>query len=136
MKLLYVSHAITSPTPTLLAANLEAAGIWGDRFFRQDFICYGPWNVREAPPYATPEEAWDHAMAQCLPLVGLCDAVFMCPGWETSRGCKAEMDAALAAGKKVFFSVDDLLRCREAVLQWEARAPRFCAGMDEREAAS
>lgn len=136
MRLLYVSHKVTNPDPARQAQNLAGAGIWGDRFFRQGFICYGPWNVREAPPYATPEEAWDHAMAQCLPLVGLCDALFLCPGWETSRGCKDEMKHAIAAGKPVFFSVDDLLRYREAGLQWEARAPRFCAGLDERERVS
>lgn len=79
MRLLYISHKVTNPDPTLQAKNLEGAGLWADRLFRQGFICYGPWNVREAPPYATDQEAWDHAMAQCLPLVDLCDALFMAP---------------------------------------------------------
>ena len=133
MRLLYISHKITNPDPTLQAKNLEGAGLWADRLFRQGFICYGPWNVREAPPYATPEEAWDHAMAQCLPLVDLCEAVFMAPGWENSRGCAVEMQRALSSGKPVFFSVDDLLRVRAAREAWQARAPRFCAGLDENE---
>ena len=83
---------VTNPSPATQAQNLEAAGIWGDRFFHQLHL-HGPWNVREAPPYATPREAWDRTPwpSACPP--GLCDAVFMCPGWETSRGCKAEMDA-------------------------------------------
>ena len=115
MPLLYVSHKITSPDPATQAANLEAAGIWADRFFRQGFTCYGPWNVREAPPYATPEEAWDHAMAQCLPLVDLCEALFLCPGWGASRGCRDEMNRAMNAGKPVFFTI-------EQVLEWKERA--------------
>ncbi|MEM5811911.1 MAG: DUF1937 family protein [Candidatus Aenigmatarchaeota archaeon] len=37
-----------------------------------------------------------------------CDAIFMMPGWEKSRGAKFEHWAAQKIGKKIFYNIDEI----------------------------
>ena len=112
-RIVYISHAITSTDPVRQAKNLADSRAWAHRLMALGFLCYGPWNVLEAAPWATPEEAWEYAMEQCMPLVDLADAIFMAPGHDMSRGCKVEMNRAMNQDKPVFFTLQHLLEWKE-----------------------
>ena len=47
------------------------------------------------------------------PWLDVCDAVFLVPGWETSRGTAREIKRAQAAGILVFERLDDLVAHRD-----------------------
>ena len=42
-------------------------------------------------------------LAKSLESASLCHAVYFCPGWEMTRGCKIEHDAAVAYGLEVIY---------------------------------
>lgn len=44
---------------------------------------------------------YDKAMGKCIEELLKCDAIYMCIGWEQSKGCKAELQTALIYGLKV-----------------------------------
>ena len=42
-------------------------------------------------------------LAKSLESMSLCHAVYFCKGWENTRGCRIEHDAAVAYGLDVFY---------------------------------
>lgn len=40
-------------------------------------------------------------MTVCLAMLSLCDAIYMLPGWERSKGAKIELGYAIKTGKQV-----------------------------------
>lgn len=50
------------------------------------------------PNVSTP---YNEAMGKCVEELLECDAIFMCKGWQESKGCRAELQIALVYGKEV-----------------------------------
>lgn len=44
-------------------------------------------------------------LAKSLENMSLCNAVYFCKGWENTRGCKIEHDAAVAYGLEIIYEV-------------------------------
>jgi hypothetical protein len=44
-------------------------------------------------------------LAKSLENMSLCHAAYFCKGWETTRGCKIEHDAAVAYGLEILYEV-------------------------------
>lgn len=42
-------------------------------------------------------------LAKSLESMSLCDTVYFCRGWEQTRGCRVEHDAAVAYGLKIIY---------------------------------
>lgn len=42
-------------------------------------------------------------LAKSLESMSLCHAAYFCPGWEATRGCKIEHDAAVAYGLTILY---------------------------------
>ena len=42
-------------------------------------------------------------LAKSLENMSLCHAAYFCPGWEMTRGCKIEHDAAVAYGLEIIY---------------------------------
>ena len=47
-------------------------------------------------------------MKVCLPMVGICDAIYLLNGWESSRGANMEKDYAESWGKLVIFEANEI----------------------------
>lgn len=45
-------------------------------------------------------------MKVCLPMVSICDAIYLLNGWESSKGANMEKDYAESWGKSIFFEGD------------------------------
>lgn len=46
-------------------------------------------------------------LAKSLENMSLCHAAYFCKGWEKTRGCKLEHDAAIAYGLEVIYEEDE-----------------------------
>lgn len=59
-------------------------------------------------------EGFEHEdyMHICLPMVDVCDAVVLLPGWMDSKGAKAEFVHATGQGIKKYFDVSDVPEVR------------------------
>lgn len=42
-------------------------------------------------------------LAKSLESMSLCDVIYFCKGWDQTRGCKIEHDAAVAYGLNIFY---------------------------------
>lgn len=46
---------------------------------------------------------YEEGMAFCFELLSMCDELWLCPGWESSRGCRMEYEFAKQRGIPVKF---------------------------------
>lgn len=61
---------------------------------------------------------YEKGMEYCLELLGDCNELFLCPGWEQSRGCNMEFDYSLKHNKVinvtlVDYVLDNVIESRE-----------------------
>lgn len=59
-------------------------------------------NPSVLPPGLTQEEY----MRICIPMLNICDGIFMLKGWELSVGARIEHSLAVQAGKEMFYEID------------------------------
>ena len=45
---------------------------------------------------------WKEYMALCIPMLKMCDCIYMLNGWEKSKGAKKEYNYALKRGINIF----------------------------------
>lgn len=48
-----------------------------------------------------PETPYNEAIGICISKLMECDTIYLCKGWENSRGCKAELQIALIYQKEI-----------------------------------
>jgi len=92
MKLIYVAHPFSGK-----AENVEKA----ERILRQlmreypDYVFYSPLH---AMGYYYHDVPYDKGMEHCLEMLRRCDELWLCEGWEDSRGCSIEYSYAKGTG--------------------------------------
>ncbi len=62
-----------------------------------------PFDTPQAPPDMSDKEKYAYYMGEDLKRLLTCDAVFMCKGWNLSRGCCTEEFVARMYGIKVCY---------------------------------
>lgn len=68
-----------------------------------------PFSVPAAPSHLIDEkEIYAYYMGEDIKLLLTCDAIFLCDGWEKSRGCNIERKVAFQMGMKAYKSMDEL----------------------------
>ena len=65
-------------------------------FHRQDVIT--PFDV-----YSEPDKPNSYYMGKYIEALLGCDAIYLCEGWQNSKGCMAEFEVARIYGKEVMF---------------------------------
>lgn len=90
MMMLYVSHPYTGNEE----ANRERAAAITKMLANTypDTVFINPLDTFRAQ--GTGGLSHEELLAQCVELMGRCDGVIFCEGWEKSKGCAEEMEAA------------------------------------------
>ena len=50
-----------------------------------------------------PDKPYSYYMGKDIEALLECDAIFLCEGWQNSKGCMAEFEVARIYGKKIMF---------------------------------
>lgn len=104
----YISGAISAPTPAGVEGNVRAARAWTTYLAELGFAPICPHtNVQDIGRLG-----YEDIMAVDFMLLSRCDGIFMMPGWEKSPGAVRERRLAQRLELGVFESVDDLLASR------------------------
>jgi hypothetical protein len=70
-------------------------------------------NPCEISPYHEAKE-WKHYMADCIPALLACDAVYMLTGWGDSPGAKLEHTIARMASINIVYEIENEKSCLNA----------------------
>ena len=62
----------------------------------------------EAPSGLSEKEKYAYYMGRDVERLLLCDAVFLCDGWNRSKGCRLEVQAALLYGMRLYGRLEDV----------------------------
>lgn len=105
--LVYISGPYTASTPEGVVANVERARQAACELMRLGYAVICPHTMtagweREGIPY-------EQFIAADLEIVRRCDAVLLLPGWEGSRGARAEFEMAAKAGVPTFLFLEDVI---------------------------
>lgn len=101
MKRYYVSHPFTGNAKS----NLEhAEKIRSQLKERYPDICF----MNPLGMFGNDDTDYCTALADAIELLSCCEVIILCPGWETSTGCRAEKSYALHKGIKIKY-LDELL---------------------------
>lgn len=103
------SHSTTQERAYNVCATREAM----IEILRLGFAVFSPVNMTEGLEHI-PGLTYDHFMDNDLEWLRLCDAIYFCPGWESSKGCQIERDAARKLGLLIFDSMEDVRALADA----------------------
>lgn len=67
-----------------------------------------PFDTPEAPQGLSEKERYNYYMGEDLKRLLTCDAIFLCDGWDKSKGCRVEAGAALAYKLQVYGRFEDV----------------------------
>jgi hypothetical protein len=112
MKLVYVAGPYTSSDPWLAEQHVRAAEYTGIKVMHAGFWPVIPHsNTRH---YFTAACTYEQALEGTLEMLKRCDAAIFVPGWEASKGARAERLYCERVGMPVFDSI-------EVLQEWRAR---------------
>jgi len=109
VKILYLASPYTSPEPTVRGDRVELASIAAAQLMMQGHCVFSPithgHHVAAHLTVSTDHEFW---MAQCIPILQLCDALMLLPqeGWRQSRGVAEELAFARVNNIPVYIIQD------------------------------
>lgn len=93
MKKVYVSIPITGED---YKDQQNHAFIVATNLAQKDYEVITPFDLVKS--INTP---YNEAMGKCIAALLDCDAIYLCKNWQKSKGCMAELQAALVYGKEV-----------------------------------
>ena len=65
-----------------------------------------PFDVVPEPPDIQPSEQYAYCMGRDIEALLSCTQIVMCPGWQNSRGCRAEHEIAKIYGINIAYLQD------------------------------
>lgn len=84
-----------------------------DMMVSMGHVPVNPFNTPPPPPGLEPEEEYAWYMGEDIKRLLTCEAIFVCSGYLSSRGCRAELRVAKVYGLHIYTSLKPL----------EAKAP-------------
>ena len=72
---------------------------WGYFKFEDELNIITPFDVNENED----KDSYARKMGNDIEALLECDAIYLCEGWQNSKGCMAEFDVARIYGKKIMF---------------------------------
>lgn len=71
-----------------------------------------PFDTPQAPEYWNSDRKYAYYMGEDIKRLLMCNAIFMCEGWESSVGCAIEHSIANIKKMIVFYSLDQIRLCK------------------------
>jgi hypothetical protein len=105
MKVLYLSHPYRAGTEWGVYLNVQSAHFYAKEMWRRGYACISPVSNTAFMGEAGDFDKW---MAGDLEILGRCDILVLCPGWERSEGCRMEYDFARSRGLKIYQDVSEV----------------------------
>ncbi len=116
--LIYIAGAYSATTPEGVRLNVERASAWHDRILYAcaEYLNLGPDDERMPVllcphtmtyPTSLQTPLWEaYWYRATLAMLDKCDALFVLPESDNSRGTQCEITRALATGKRVLYPAD------------------------------
>ena len=110
MKKVYVAGAISAPNIELGLSNIRKGILMGVELLNLGYSPYVPhldyqFNLIQNDVHIDVETYYKHD----LEWLSLCDCMIVLPGWENSRGVKAEISFAKGIMMPIYFSKEELI---------------------------
>lgn len=80
---------------------------------KMGYWVYSPSRIALAVNKKIEKPEYKHYLGFDLWSLSLCDAMLLCPGWESSKGCKIEVNFALENGIPIYDY------CTEKIYEWK-----------------
>ena len=99
MKMVYVSHPFSgNEWNNRLDARVTCAQLKEEH---QDWCIVDPLGMFAWLDYV--KISYEDALKMCIAVLERCDAIYLCQGWNDSRGCRKEREAAKSKGLEVIY---------------------------------
>lgn len=105
MLTVYIAGPYSAATPDLVRENVRAARVIAERVAKAGAMPVTPHFLSEGIEDAMSEEDWYEGTMEVL---AMCEVCWAMPGWERSKGARAEVEYAREAGIHVVSHVIDL----------------------------
>lgn len=100
MKLVYVSHPFSGGEPWKNRA--DAREVCGQlKNDHPDWCIFNPLDAFQWLDFI--KISYEKTMEMCLEVLDRCDAIYLCQGWEESKGCRKERRAAQSQGLEIIY---------------------------------
>lgn len=93
MKIYYLAHPYSAPTPEDEATNYESATRITAELMARGHYIFSPLTHSHPIHLVKPQPA-DFWYTFDFGILERCDAIIMCPGWKNSSGCRKELEFA------------------------------------------
>lgn len=102
MKKVFISTPMTDKPPEEIAQSFLRASEFLQPKGYTTFFSYDPDKLAEAEHNGV-EFPYLYMLGISLTRMSQCEAAYFCKGWQESRGCRLEHDAAFDYGLDIFF---------------------------------
>lgn len=99
-KTIYIAGKVTDVPVDIRAAKFQRAE---HMLQARGFITVNPIKLVE-----NPHTPWQEAMDICIASLKECDAIYLLPCYEDSKGAMMELDIALNAGHKIYYELENV----------------------------
>lgn len=110
MKIVYIAGPYTNPDPDQVKRNVTLATKAALDMAEKHIGFLSP--IRNSAHFnsmlGVNDPGYEFWISMTLALLVGCDAIFFCPGWESSHGAKGEYEYAQKLGLPIFDDIDQL----------------------------
>lgn len=108
MKLIYIAGPFSGASPEDIELNIASARQCGKLLARKGWMPVIPHANTAGFDTMCPGITYEFWIAGTMELLKRCDAIFMAPGWESSKGARGEREAALDHPMPVFYETSQV----------------------------
>jgi len=106
-QLVYIAGALNAPDCIGYIANTHRMLVWAKKVRDEGYAVFTPGNDM-LEGLVDGGYTYDMFFLNSQVILSRCDAVFLTPGWETSKGTKREIEFAESLGIPVFDDINQL----------------------------
>ena len=108
----YISGRFSSPDSKVREKNIRLADKYALKIWKMGFDVFCPHTMTQS--WVGKVKYWEMIMSD-LNWLAICDAVFLIPGWQKSRGARIEARVAKDLGIPIYTSLKQLKEVRKCL---------------------